>query len=80
MRPAVYDPDGNGSAPARLTAAGKFNTAGGMTVNNIAMWDGAAWQALGSGVNGQVHALTLWTPPGSTPTAAHVETSASRAA
>jgi hypothetical protein len=45
-----------------LVAAGKFLNAGGTLVNNIARWDGAAWRALGSGMEGQyptVEALVL---------------------
>jgi len=49
---AVYD-DGTGEA---LYAGGEFITAGGVTVNNIAKWDGAQWSALtgssGTGVEG----------------------------
>jgi len=42
-----------------VVVGGKFTTAGGQTVNNVALWDGATWQALGSGVNGQVNALAV---------------------
>jgi hypothetical protein len=39
---------------------GSFKHAGGVEVNNIAMWDGSRWQALGAGVgDGQVRALML---------------------
>src|SRR5207249_3509984 len=31
---------------------GLFNTAGGVSVNNIARWDGSQWYALGSGITG----------------------------
>jgi len=44
-------PNGN------LYIGGSFTTAGGVTVNNIAMWDGTAWNALGSGTSGTVYAL-----------------------
>ena len=44
----VFD-DGSGGGPA-LYAGGAFTTAGGVTVNSIAKWDGAAWSALGSGM------------------------------
>ena len=47
--------DGNGN----LYAGGDFATAGGVTVNRVAIWDGANWSALGSGVNGQVNALVF---------------------
>ena len=44
---AAYD-DGGGSA---LYAGGGFLTAGGVTVNGIAKWDGSSWSALGNGMN-----------------------------
>lgn len=47
--------DGSGEA---LYAGGLFQTAGGVTVNNVARWDGQAWSALGAGVAGPVLALT----------------------
>lgn len=42
----VFD-DGTGPA---LYAGGQFESAGGVTVNNIAKWDGSTWSALGSGM------------------------------
>jgi hypothetical protein len=33
-----------------LIAGGAFNTAGGVTVNNIAKWNGSSWSPLGSGM------------------------------
>jgi trimeric autotransporter adhesin len=51
--------DGSGSGPA-LYAGGIFTTAGGVTVNRIAKWDGESWSALGSGMNGYVYALTVF--------------------
>jgi hypothetical protein len=35
-----------------LVAGGSFDTAGGVTANNIARWDGEAWQAVGEGMSG----------------------------
>jgi hypothetical protein len=35
-----------------LYAGGGFTTAGGVTANRIAAWDGSAWSALGSGIAG----------------------------
>ncbi|MGP1347500.1 MAG: hypothetical protein ACTS3F_12660 [Phycisphaerales bacterium] len=56
---AVYD---DGSGPA-LYVGGAFSQAGGVTVNNIAKWDGATWSALsgpaGTGTNSNVNALTV---------------------
>ena len=45
---AVYD-DGSGRA---LYAGGPFFTAGGVTVNSVAKWDGTQWSALGTGCTG----------------------------
>ncbi len=35
-----------------LYAGGWFSNAGGTVVNNVAMWDGQSWSALGSGLRG----------------------------
>ena len=35
-----------------LYAGGHFTTAGGVSANNIAKWNGSAWSALGSGIGG----------------------------
>lgn len=40
-------------------AGGNFTYADGITVNNIAIWDGSSWNALGSGMNADVKALAL---------------------
>ena len=45
--------DANGN----LYAGGEFTTAGGVTVNYVAKWNGSSWSALGSGMNGFVRAL-----------------------
>ncbi len=54
----VFD-DGSGKGPA-LYAGGYFLTAGGITANRIAKWDGAAWSALGTGMNDEVYALKVF--------------------
>jgi trimeric autotransporter adhesin len=58
----VFD-DRKGGGPA-LYAAGFFTTAGGPSANGIAKWDGNSWSPLGTGVangvNGQIHALTVF--------------------
>jgi hypothetical protein len=41
-----------------LVAGGQFTTAGGVSVNHIARWDGTSWSALGTGMSGFVYALT----------------------
>ena len=42
-----------------LYAGGRFTTAGGESVNNIAKWDGTSWSALGSGMDAEVLALAV---------------------
>lgn len=49
---------------ADVYAGGNFETAEGVTVNNVARWDGSAWNPLnggasGIGVNGAVHSLLV---------------------
>lgn len=46
----------DGTGPA-VYVGGQFLTAGGVTVNRIAKWDGTTWSALGSGTNNSVFAL-----------------------
>jgi hypothetical protein len=59
---AVFD-DGSGHGPA-LYAGGSFTTAGGVTANRIAKWDGTSWLPLGTGaangVSNGVSALTVF--------------------
>ncbi|MCW5757097.1 MAG: hypothetical protein KIT54_07675 [Phycisphaeraceae bacterium] len=56
----VFD-DGTGEA---LYAGGRFTTAGGLPVNNIARWDGSAWTPLGTGIeaprNSSVRTLAIF--------------------
>ncbi|MBC7615680.1 MAG: DUF1566 domain-containing protein, partial [Pedobacter sp.] len=42
-----------------LYAGGDFTTAGGVTVNNIAKWDGTSWAPLQTGTNRIVRALAV---------------------
>jgi trimeric autotransporter adhesin len=42
-----------------LYAGGLFASAGGVSANAIAKWDGSGWSALDSGVNGSVNALAF---------------------
>jgi hypothetical protein len=41
----------------QLIAGGYFTTAGGVSANCIAAWDGSSWSPLGTGMNGHVFAL-----------------------
>lgn len=43
----------------RLYAGGSFTTAGGVTTNYIAKWNGTSWSGLGSGMNSNVLSLAL---------------------
>lgn len=45
----TWDPDGPGPLPEVLVVAGNFTMAGNVPTKNIAIWDGAAWSALGTG-------------------------------
>lgn len=45
---------------AKLIIAGAFSSIDGQALNNIAIWDGAAWSALGTGVIGEVFALDVY--------------------
>lgn len=53
----TWDPDGSGPLSPWLVVAGDFTTTGLVAANRIAAWDGTAWHALGSGINGPVYAL-----------------------
>lgn len=41
----------------RVYAAGQFHYAGSAVAENVAMWDGAEWHALGSGADGIVYSI-----------------------
>jgi len=43
-----------------VIVGGAFTSIGGVVANHVASWDGAAWNALGSGTNGTVHAVTFF--------------------
>jgi hypothetical protein len=43
-----------------LVAGGSFTTAGGVTCNGIASWNGSSWQPLASGMNDDVIALIVY--------------------
>jgi LPXTG-site transpeptidase (sortase) family protein len=42
-----------------LYAGGQFTSAGGVSANRVAMWDGSAWRALGVGTNNDVLAIAV---------------------
>jgi len=69
---AAWDPDGPGPLPAHVVAGGSFTAAGFATASHVALWDGSAWQPLGLGFDGDVHALATWDPDGDGPLSAQV--------
>jgi hypothetical protein len=52
----VFD-DGHGAA---LYAGGSFATAGGVSANHVARWDGTSWSALGRGTDAAVKTLAVF--------------------
>lgn len=54
-----WDPDGPGPMASELVVGGSFTTAGGVTANRIARWNGTSWSGFGTGMNGSVFALTV---------------------
>src|SRR5436305_10512675 len=56
----MFGPQINGLAAteSNLFAGGLFSMAGPLTVNGVAKWDGSSWSGLGSGIDGQVWAVT----------------------
>jgi hypothetical protein len=43
-----------------LIAAGSFSSAAGVSVSNIAAWNGSSWAPLGAGLNDSVYALAVF--------------------
>src|SRR5689334_6432268 len=52
-----WDPDGPGPRETVLVAGGPFSLAGSTPANNIAVWDGAEWSALGRLTGGDLHSV-----------------------
>ncbi len=69
-----WDPDGAGPQPNYLVAAGFIKTAGGVSVNGIARWDGSSWSAIpgDSQPSNNYGYVTTWDPDGDGPTAAYL--------
>lgn len=55
----THDPDGSGPLPSNLIVGGDFTLAGGVTVRNVARWDGSQWSALGQAAQ-DVNSLLAW--------------------
>ncbi len=60
----TWDPDGGGPLGDELVAVGDFTTAGGITVNQVAHWNGTQWQAFGTGIGGHLATVTIWDTDG----------------
>jgi hypothetical protein len=43
-----------------LVVGGNFTSAGGISANRIAQWDGANWSTFGTGFNNKINALTVF--------------------
>lgn len=56
---AVIDLDGDGPEPESLVVAGEFTQIGGIDARGVARWDGAAWHALGEGLDGLASAVAF---------------------
>ena len=56
----VADANVNGALQSVLYLAGIFLKAGGVDAKNIAMWDGGAWHALGTGLVGTPYAMATF--------------------
>lgn len=59
----LWDADGLGPQPKRLVVGGSISMAGRVAASGVALWDGADWRALGSGVGGTapvVYALGVY--------------------
>lgn len=64
---AAYDDDGSGPRPRALYAAGAFASAGGVTANGVARWNGSGWEALAGGLDGPATSLATFDPDGAGP-------------
>lgn len=57
----VFDEDGAGSRPSALYVGGAFSQTGGLSLGQLARWDGAAWSAIcPSGISSTVNDLYLF--------------------
>ncbi len=55
----LWDRDGPGGEDPVLVVGGDFSVAGEILANNIAIWNGTDWEALGDGLSGEVHAFAV---------------------
>ena len=64
---ALFDDDGPGPDPTSLYVGGNFTTAGGVSANYIARWDGSSWSPVGSGMDSWVRSLVVFDDDGPGP-------------
>lgn len=62
-----FDPDAGGPLPTLLIVGGTFTTVGGASMLRIAAWNGATWQALGTGTSASVSLLEVYDADGEGP-------------
>lgn len=58
----VWDDDGAGPNPPALFVGGEFTSAGPISANRIAKWDGRSWSALGEGIDGDFPFVSALAP------------------
>jgi hypothetical protein len=64
---SLYDHDGASGQERRLFALGDFTTAGGLTVNRVARWDGYSWSPVGTGLDNVGFCAQVFDEDGSGP-------------
>lgn len=63
----TWDPDGAGPQLPQVVVGGRLWLAGGVGVDNVALWDGTNWQRLGGGFQFEVTSLCSWDADGPGP-------------
>ncbi|MFG0284940.1 MAG: GC-type dockerin domain-anchored protein [Phycisphaerales bacterium JB039] len=64
---ASFDGDGPGPLPQTLVAGGKFTIAGGITVRNIAQFDGVSWAPMEGGLADEIRSMRVFDEDGAGP-------------
>lgn len=64
---ACFEGKGAIASTPGLVVGGGFAAAGGSPASRVALWNGAAWSALGPGVNGNVYAAAVYDDDGPGP-------------
>ena len=62
----TWDPDGLGAPTPQPVAVGLFSEAGGLAAEDVARWDGTAWQPMGTSGAGlySPRVVSTWDPDG----------------